>query len=571
MSRTPSAPSRAITRWPAHALLLAAGGVACLVASPALAQQTNLRGAVAENEVNADLLGRPSPLAPRALAQASEPAPAYVPISAGAVADDEVETPESAGTLFPGTASETDAFAESASADAVRVPPGQARRASEAAADDPAATASADREPSVAEEELTTGTVRQGRVDSDDEDRNVRLETENARIEPIEGLDREREDNPYAPLGLRIGTFDVNATLDTGITWTSNANSSPDPEPAFLSESTLRLNAVSDWSRHSAIINAFGTYRRTISGAEITDPAAGIDATFNLDIREDLRGVARLGYALNRESADSAVVLPVTISRPLRHTLTGSLGLEKDVGKFRFGATGNVERLGYDDAELGGGGVLSQRDRNSTLVTGTLRAGYEISSALTPFAEVEYGRRVYELRLDSNGYARSADRSGARAGVELALSEKLLGEVSAGWINESFDDSRLGDVSGFSANADLAWSPERGTTVNFNASTTVEGTTTAGQSGSLLYLGSAALRRELRANLTLDAVLGASFRDYSGTSDNDLTLYGEAGLTWWLNRYVGLNGRYRYEQLTSTLPNRDQTTNSVYLGVKLQR
>ena len=39
----------------------------------------------------------------------------------------------------------------------------------------------------------------------------------------------------------------------------------------------------------------------------------------------------------------------------------------------------------------------------------TLRAGYEISPALTPFIETEVGRRLYELRQDSAGYARSSD------------------------------------------------------------------------------------------------------------------------------------------------------------------
>ncbi|MDP3897442.1 MAG: outer membrane beta-barrel protein [Mesorhizobium sp.] len=548
------------------------------MAWPALAQQ-GLRGEVAEDVVNRDLLNRPklvgrrSPLDPpisaEARAQAAEAARAgYVPISQGAVPDEDAETPEETGTLFPAARTEDDTFSESAPADAARAAPGKARRAAE----EKAANARSAAKPAVVDEEdQTTGTVRQASVDSDDEERNKRIETDNARTEAIEGLDTKAEENPYAPIGLRLGTFNVLPTLETGVTWTSNANYSTTPKAAFLSETTLRLNAVSDWSRHSAIINAFGTYRRTISGEEVNDPSAGIDATFNLDIKEDLRGTARLGYALKRESADSPVVLPVTVSRPLSQTLTGSLGIEKDVGKFRFAVTGDVERIAYGDAELGGGGVLSQRERNATLFTGTLRAGYEISPAITPFAEIELGRRVYDVKIDSNGYARSADRLAARIGTELSLGEKLQGELSAGWINESFDDALLNDISGLSANAELNWSPERGTTVGLNASTTVEGSTTAGESGSLLYSGNLTLAREIRANLTLNTSVGAAFRDYAGSSDNDLTFNAEAGLTWWLNRYAGLTGRYRYEQLTSSLPNRDTTTNSVYLGLKLQR
>ena len=271
------------------------------------------------------------------------------------------------------------------------------------------------------------------------------------------------------------------------------------------------------------------------------------------------------------KTADSPVVLPPVASRPLLQTLTGSAGIEKDAGKLRFGLTGNIERLDYEDARLQGGGTLSQEERNSTLVSAALRVGYQVSPAMTPFAEIEYGRRIYDLEIDSAGYARSSDRTGLRAGVEVDLGEKLTGEVSAGWINERFDDARLKPISGPALAANLAWSPQRGTTVNLNAETIVEGTTTAGDSGSIYYSGTLSASREIRANLTLDAAIGAALRDYSSTSDRDLTLRGESSLTWWVNRAVGLVGRYRVENVSSTLPGRDTTTNQIYLGMKLQR
>ena len=46
-----------------------------------------------------------------------------------------------------------------------------------------------------------------------------------------------------------------------------------------------------------------------------------------------------------------------------------------------------VVRDVYGDAELESGTILSQRDRNATLATVALRAGYEISPALRPFVE----------------------------------------------------------------------------------------------------------------------------------------------------------------------------------------
>ncbi|TIM59759.1 MAG: hypothetical protein E5Y60_32435, partial [Mesorhizobium sp.] len=173
-----------------------------------------------------------------------------------------------------------------------------------------------------------------------------------------------------------------------------------------------------------------------------------VEGTLNVDFDNDLRAIAKLGYEAAPESASSPVVIEGTAEQPVRQTIDGSLAVEKDAGKMRFALTGAVEHDIYGDARLSTGGTLSQKDRDSTLYTATLRTGYEISPAITPFTEVEIGRRVYDLRVDSNGFERSSTRLGVRAGAELDLGEKLAGEFSAGWLREAIDDDRLPAISG---------------------------------------------------------------------------------------------------------------------------
>jgi hypothetical protein len=416
----------------------------------------------------------------------------------------------------------------------------------------------------------TTGTFRvlPGNPDRESE---LSMQLENQRVRAIEGLPRQREENPYEPLGLRVGSFVVNSSLEQGLGWTSNVDSSPDGAAAVLSDTTLRLEAISDWSRHSAAASAYGTFRKTVSGAQISEPQGGIDGDIVLELGNHHRAAAAVRYDVRRESATSPVDLPPTTSRPLRHTLTGNLGLSRTLGKFRFGIEGKVERLMYDSAKLEGGGALSQRERDSTLTSVLLRGGYELSPAVIPFAEAEIGRRNHDLRLDSSGYARSANRFGARAGLALDMGEKLSGELAAGWVTEVIDDARLESISGATIAADVLWSPVRGTRVGMNAATEVEGTTTPDESGSVLYSAQLSVERELRANLTGTTAFGAQWRDYQGNSGYDLTVSAEAGFTWWLNRYAGLTGRARHETLKSNLPNRDSETTSLFMGVKLQR
>jgi hypothetical protein len=229
-----------------------------------------------------------------------------------------------------------------------------------------------------------------------------------------------------------------------------------------------------------------------------------------------------------------------------------------------------VSRQQYGDATLIDGSSLSQEERNSTLATLRLRTGYAVSPALTPFIEGEFGRRFYDQKQDSAGYERSATRLAARAGVMVDIEEKLAGEASIGWITEDLDDERLDTVSGLALAAALNWSPQRGTNVRLDGSTTIEGTTDAGDSGSILYAGTLRVERQIRANLTAEAAAGLSWRDYM-SGGHDLTMNGEAGMTWWLNRTLGLTGRARYEKRTSSLPDRDYDATSVFMGIRMQR
>ena len=79
------------------------------------------------------------------------------------------------------------------------------------------------------------------------------------------------------------------------------------------------------------------------------------------------------------------------------------------------------------------------------------------------------------------------------------------------------------------------------------------------------------IERQIRSNLTGNANFGAAYRDYAESDGYDVILNAEASLTWWLNRYAGVVTRVRYEDVSSNLPDRDAETNSIFLGLKLQR
>lgn len=407
-------------------------------------------------------------------------------------------------------------------------------------------------------------------LDGAEEDGIARAALDNERVGAIEGRTPRREEDAFAPLGIRTGSFVLRPRLEQGIGWTSNAAGAPGGDASVFSETTLRIDAQSDLARHAASFATDMSWRKSLSGEEIDEIEGGVSGRVDLDLAHELSAFAAAGYRVDPESASTPGTVAASVSRPLRHTLDASAGLSRDAGLLRLGVTGALTREMFGDAELADGTTVSQRERDSTLATATLRAGYAVSPALMPFVEAEVGRRFHDLERDSAGYARSADRYALRGGVALDLGEKLSGEVSAGWLTERPDDDRLDAISGLSVAGNLAWSPVRGTIVGLSASTAVEGATAPGITGSLLYSATLSARRELRSNLTGEASAGLDWRDYSG-GGNDLVLRGEASLTWWMNRYAGITARARHEVQESTLPDRDWDATSVWLGMTFQR
>lgn len=517
------------------AFCFAAGVLAAL---PALAQESGaLRGTLSGKPDRAPAIDSAS--------VSSIPSAPYQPASAGAVADATDNSLPSETGEGPASSDAPDTAAASADAEP-----------DETGSTPPAAASG---------EEL-----RIERIDTREQGRARAADATNVRTGSVDARTRRRDDEPFAPIGLRVGTFNVFPQVEQGVTVTNNADQSPSGGSATLSESTLRLKAVSDWSRNEASVEGYGTLRRTLSGQDVKDFEGGLNSDLTIDISSGLRGLASFDYTLFPEDASSPVSIANVDSRPLHHVIAGSVGVEKAAGKLRLRLTGEVQRDQYGDATLDDGSTLSQADRNATLAALKLRTGYEVSPALTPFVEGEIGRRYYDEQVDAAGYERSANRVAARAGVALDLREKLQGEFSAGWVHEAPDDDRLEAISGPSIATSLIWSPVRETTLRLDGSTIVEGSTTPGETGSILYTALLTAKRQMRADLSGTAALGLGYRRYD-VGGHDTLASAELGLTWWMNRYAGVTGRARYELLRSDLADRDYDAASVFLGLTLQR
>ncbi len=418
---------------------------------------------------------------------------------------------------------------------------------------------------------LTLDNMRVGTITSDDSGDTDRVQRENLRQLPEQGRAVTPDADPFAPVGIRAGSFILRPSLEQGLRVTSNGNNSSTGSSATLSETTLQLNAQSDWGRHQATLNASGTMSKSIAGQSVSQPQVNIDGKLRLDLADQTTVNAEAGYQLQREDASSPNGVVGALKQPLVHHFSGSLGVERDLGLFFGSITGGLEHDLYGDAKLDSGGTVSQKGRDNTYANLKLRGGFTISPALKPFVEAEIGRRMFDDRFDSNGYQRSGDQYALRAGVMVDMSEKLKGEFSAGYMRVNSDDHRLDSVSGPSVSASLDWSPLRGTDVKLYAQTLVDPSTTPGINASLMQIASLGIVHQIRSDLSVNGQVDTVIRQNNDGTGTDYTIGAQLGATYWFSRYVGLDTRLRHEFLTSKVSSREYTANSIYVGLKIQR
>ncbi len=383
-----------------------------------------------------------------------------------------------------------------------------------------------------------------------------------------QGSEEQRREAAEAP-GVRLGTFvlrpSVNQSINTEITRDQGSR-----ETRNYLATGIRGTLTSDWSRHALTITGEGVYERNLNDSQNnTDPNARIGADLRLDLADDTVAHITGNYSFEREDVADPNALGNASEQAGVHQFETEASIERDVGRIRGLAAIGASRDVYTDAKLSDGSVFSMKDRNRTGIDGRLRLGYELSPAIIPFAEVALGHTFYDRRRDSAGYQRSSDNYAARAGVAFDFGEKLRGELAGGYQRVSYEDTRLDAVDAFTADGNVSWSPRRGTDINIGLRSTVQDSTAADQGGWAEYQLSSALAHQMRDHLVARLTGSATYRDFQGSTDNNVTWIAGAGLTWSINRYLDMTGDIEYE--TTTGGGSDQDILRAGVGLTLKR
>ena len=378
-------------------------------------------------------------------------------------------------------------------------------------------------------------------------------------------------EDPYAPLGIRLGGLTLFPLVGQSIGYDSNPNRTRiNRQGSFVSQTEGELRVQSDWSRDELTGFLRGAYNEYPSNPGASRPEGAGRIGYRHDVTRDTQLDAEAHYLIDTQRPDSPDLNADVRERPIVFTSGASAGATQRFNRLIVGVRGTVDRADYEDARLSNGLVQDQSDRNVTQVGGRLRVGYELHPGFVPFVEAVADTRIYDRRIDNTGFARSSDGVGASLGTTFEITRLLTGEISAGAIARRYEDRRLGDLVSPLANGSLVYALTPLTTVRATAQAGVDETTIPNATGVRTLRGSLEVAHDLRRNLTLTAGVTASDYEYQGVGINERSFGALLRADYRLNRQVTLRASYTYDRLESTFANSSYDANVVLLGVRLQ-
>lgn len=382
---------------------------------------------------------------------------------------------------------------------------------------------------------------------------------------------RSPEEDPFEPLGIRIGSFVLRPAIETTGGYDSNPGRTTNGRGSSLITVAPELQVRSNWSRHALNADLRGSYTDYQETGAFDRPYfdgrinGRIDVTRQTQINLEARTVVSTD---NPGSPD----LPADLARlPIYTTFGGSGGLTHRFNRFEVSAKGSVDRTTYQDSVLTDGTIISNRDRNFNQYTGQLRLSYELTPGMKPFAEGQVDRRAHDLPVDMFGFRRDSYGTTGRVGTTFEFSRLLTGEISVGYLLRTYQDHTLPDLRGLIVDGSLVWTATALTTARLTARSTADESTLPGVSGVLRRDFGVQFDHAFRRWLIGMARFGYGLDDYEGSIRQDNRFVAAVGITYKMSRTVQVKGELRQEWLRSNVPGNDYTATVALVGLRLQR
>jgi hypothetical protein len=380
--------------------------------------------------------------------------------------------------------------------------------------------------------------------------------------------DRPRQD--YDPVGIPLGSFRAFPQLHVGEVYDDNIfRNQTDHKGDLITEIVPRLALASDWNRHALSFEADANIGKHILNPDEDYEDYAFRTNGRLDITHSASLDAGVGFEhLHQDRSSPDEEDGIT---PTQYTdLEGSLGFNKQFGRFQLRLESLLDRLNYrDDERLVDGTTenINNDDRDRYELFGLTKLGYEVSPAFQPFIGGGYGIIRYDDKVDDNGFNRSANRSNVVVGTDLDLGGVTSAELYMGYMSQQPEDDRFSTIQGPEFGGTLTWNVTRLTTVTADITRSIATTTLDGASGALQTGAGLTIEHELRRNILLQLNGDWQQSDFNGIDRLDNTYQAGIQGNYLINRNLSVTAGYKYQTRSSTDSSAEFSQNLVTLGL----
>lgn len=384
---------------------------------------------------------------------------------------------------------------------------------------------------------------------------------------------RERPRPGLEATGAHLGGFTlfprltVSATRDDNIYAAQNA-----PTSDTIVQIAPEVLLQSNWARHALGLYARAFVNRYVDHTSENSNSYTFGGTGRLDIARasSLSGNASWGRFIEPRTAPTA---PTAAAKPTEYNLAqaGLSGLT-ELNRMRFGGGFTFNNYKFLNGVTTSGAPLLENYRSRDEWTESAHVDYAVSPSTSVFVTGAVDQRNYRLRPPAVAFDQSSHGYNIQAGTNFDITHLIRGQVQAGWLSESYSDTRYKTTNGLALSAAVDWFPTELTTVNFTASRTIEEATVVGASGFLATNLGVRVDHELLRNLILSAQGGYGYDSYRNVDRTDKLPSAAVSATYMVNRNVGLTFSYKYSRLDSSgaAKNPSYTDNNISASLTLQ-
>lgn len=278
----------------------------------------------------------------------------------------------------------------------------------------------------------------------------------------------------FDPVGIRIGSFNLLPSIQSGGGATSNTYYTAEPTASAFISTTPSATLVSRWNRHELMVSGTGTFREYLGESRRNEATWQSDVRGRVDLGRFSSVTVEEISTQQLENQFSGEVTPTVaaLSRYRRDFL--SVRGVNQVGRTRTTLAADYALFRFQPLPLTEGGTLDQSNRNRHIGRVTGQFEYARSPGLAFFVQGSFANQTFETQLrpgvpnlDSDGYR-------ALGGINFDLPGKLRGSLGVGYTRQTFMAAIYKPVEGMSLEGRLEVFPSRLTTVTLGARRSIE-------------------------------------------------------------------------------------------------